>query len=300
VSVLSMVNATSIRGADMALATNLRLVDLVAAPRLSIAWRVWASLRYRLAGPFSITPEEYWGSHLPVVFVVLSVLGAAALRKGSSTRKEAAALSVVAVVLLVFALDPFHAPSTLIRLLPLGTGFRVFGRFLPFSYFFLLVLAGHGVERVLGWRSRTGVYAWGGLALLAFVELYPWHLAPMPVKRFTVPDLVAADGARGVFTLVVPRAAFNTVDDTYQVSMNVPVVQRTYLSREDEAITAARLQRFPLLYADHPELSAGLLEEMRDAHVGYVLFEDKRQYLASPLAGEPVAEANGALLVRFR
>ena len=136
------------------------------------------------------------------------------------------------------------------------------------------------------------------LAILCWVELYPAKLTPSKVKSFNVPTQLAEDAARGIFTLIVPRGAYTNLLDTYQVSMNVPVVHLSYLAREDPSAAATRKHRFPALYPSPTRLSKRLLDQMREADVLYVLFEDRRSYNAK-FNGTALAEHDDALLVSF-
>jgi hypothetical protein len=288
-SLVSLLNAPNAKAVDIALFPNLQLTDLLIPARLSF----WGGL-------FRVSAWEYWGSHIPIVFVVLSVVGIAAAVGGGALARPLRALLAIATLTLIFTLNPLDIPSTLIRRLPMGTGFRVFGRFLPFFYFFLLIFAALGAERLLRLRNRgLRVATCATLTLLACAEMFPWQLSPSVVKDFKVPAAVLADAERGAFTLIVPAGSYSNVLDTYQVSMNVPVVQLSYLAREDPQSVAARAQRFPALYGNAHKLSARLRAQMLDAHVHYVLYEDGRQYSATILGGEPVAEHAGAILVRY-
>jgi hypothetical protein len=119
------------------------------------------------------------------------------------------------------------------------------------------------------------------------------------LKTFDVPAQLAKDGARGVFTFIIPRGVYTNVLDTYQVSMNVPVVHLSYLAREDPSAAATREKRFPELYSSPSGLSRRLLAEMDGARVHYVLFEERSRYDAAKFKGEVLAEQGDAILVRF-
>jgi hypothetical protein len=280
-SLTSLVNAPNSKPVDIAPFANIHLADLLIPPRLSL-----------FGGSFTVSEYEYWGSHLPIVFVLLSIIGLVVLRQQYAVRRYLSPILVVAITTAVVTLNPAEIPITLIRHLPMGTGFRVAGRFLPFFYFFLLVLAAHGLDRVLRLRSRWALGAASlFIALLTWAEMYPSKLSPSPVKAFALPADVAADGALGAFTLVIPRGnAYTSLLDTYQVSMNVPVVHLSYLAREDLQTTGTRSTRFPALYPYPKKLSARVLAQMKEAGVPYVLFEDQQQYYSSKFRGEAVAE----------
>jgi hypothetical protein len=289
VSLASLSNAPHSNTVDIAPFANVHLADLLIPPRLSF-----------FGGAFKVSEFEYWGSHVPLVFVLLAIAGIVLARQRETLRSNLTALLVLAVIAAILSLNPFNGPITLIRRLPMGSGFRVSGRFLPFFYFVLLVPASFGMDVLLRHpNTRARVAALGFLALLACVELLPVKLSPSAVKAFKIPAAVASDGAHGAFTLIMPRDAYTNVLDTYQVSMNVPVVHLSYLAREDPESVAIRAKRFPALYPNPKKLSERVLSQMKNANVRYVLFEDQQQYYAGTFYGEPVAEHDGAILVRY-
>ena len=289
VSLASLVNAPSAKAVDIAPFPNVQLSDLLIPPRLSF-----------FGGSFKASEYEYWGSHLPIVFVVLAALGLIAAGRRYVVRTSLIPILGVAALTAVLTLNPHDIPITLIRRLPMGTGFRVAGRFLPLFHFFLLIPAAYGVDSLLSMRSGwSRNIAFGALACLTWAELFPSNLGPSTVKAFDVPAQVAADGAHGAFTLIIPRGAYLSALDTYQVSMNVPVVHLSFLAREDPETAAARSKRFRALYPGPRKLSARVLAQMKEANVHYVLFEDRQQYYAGKFHGEPVVEHDGAILVRY-
>jgi hypothetical protein len=290
VSFASLVHAPSSKAVDIAPFPNIQAADLLIPPRLSF-----------LGGSYNVSAYEYWGSHLPMVFVILSIVGLVAAQQRYGVRRFLIPILAVAAISALLTLNPGEIPLTLIRQLPMGTGFRVAGRFLPFFYFFLLIPAACGVDSLLGLQNHRWVrnIALCVLALATWAELFPAKLTPSAVKKFKVPAEVAADGAHGAFTLIIPRAAYTNQLDTYQVSMNVPVVQLSYLAREDPNAVATRAKRFPALYSNPRKLSRRVLEQMRDANVHYVLFEDQQQYFSNQLRGETVVQHDGAILVRY-
>ena len=281
ISLLSLRYAPDVRAVDIAPFPDVQLSDLLIPARLSI-----------LGDSFKVSEFEYWGSHVPLLFAVLAVLG---LRG----RQVLMPVLLTAALIATLVLNPFGAPLALLRHLPFGTGFRVAGRFLPFFYFFALVPAAYGLERLLQWQRRVPRAAGlGALAILCWVELYPAKLTPSRVKDFNVPAQLAEDAARGIFTLIIPRGAYTNVLDTFQVSMNVPIVHLSYLAREDPRAAAIRKHRFPALYPSPTRLSKRLLSQMREAGVHYVLFEDGRSY-DPKFKGTIVTEHGPAILVRF-
>jgi hypothetical protein len=234
------------------------------------------------------------------LFVLLSAYGFVVARQRYSARPYLIPIVIVAGTTAILTLNPYEIPISLIRRLPMGTGFRVAGRFLPFFYFFLLIPAAHGLDGLLRVRNRwERNAAFGVLALLTWAEMFPSKLSPSAVKVLELPAEVAADGARGAFTLIIPRGEYTNLLDTYQVSMNVPVLHLSYLAREDPQAAAIRAKRFPLLYPNPRKLSARVLAQMEEADVHYVLFEDQQQYYSSKFRGEPVVEHDGAVLVRY-
>lgn len=289
VSLTALVNAPGAKAVNIAPFPNIQWSDLLIPPRLGI-----------LGGVFKVSEFEYWGSHLPLVFVVLSTLGFVAAGRHYPTHTFQLPILVVAMIAAALTLNPHDIPITLIRRLPMGTGFRVAGRFLPFFYFFLLIPAACGVEVLLslrsGWRRAL---VWAAAACLTFVELFPTKLSPSAVRAFDVPATVISDGARGAFTLIIPRGAYTNVLDTYQVSLNVPVVHLSYLAREDPGQAEARSKRYPSLYPYPKKLTPRVLAQMKDANVQYVLFEDQQQYYDSALTGDVVVQHDGAVLVRY-
>ena len=289
VSLTSLVNAPAASTVDVAPFPSIQLTDLLIPPRLSL----WGNA-------FKASEFEYWGSHLPIVFVLLAVLGYVAAREPEPLRIDLVPLLVVGITLALLTLNPREIPIAWIRKLPMGTGFRVAGRFLPFFYFFLLIPAAYGANAVLGLKGRLArSVALGALVLTSFAELFPSKLSPSAVAKFELPTQVAAEGAHGVFTLIIPRGPYTNQIDTYQVSMNVPVVQLSYLAREDPQTAAIRSKRFPALYSSPREFSERLLAEMKDANVHYVLFEDRQQYETARFRGQTVAENAGVILVRY-
>lgn len=288
VSLTSLVNAPDAKAVDVAPFPNIQLTDLLIPPRLSFA-----------GDAFTASEFEYWGSHLPIVFVVLFFVGLVVAGK-RDLRGHLVPILAIAIAISILTLNPREIPITWIRRIPMGSGFRVAGRFLPFFYFFLLIPAAYGVGSAFEIRNRwIRSFVLSTLALVTCAELFPSKLSPSAVKSFRPPAQVAADGARGAFTLVLPRGSYTNLLDTYQVSMNVPVVQLSYLAREDPETAAMRSKRFPALYQNAHELSVRLLAQMKDAGVHYVLFEDRKQYDSSRFRGEPVAEQEGAVLVRY-
>jgi hypothetical protein len=289
-SLASLMNAPTASTVDVAPFPSILLADLLIPPRLSFFW----------GDAFHASEFEYWGSHLPIVFVLLAVLGLFAAREPEPLRVDLVPLLFVGITLALLTLNPREIPIAWIRKLPLGTGFRVAGRFLPFFYFFLLIPAAYGANALLGLRSRWArSVALVALLLFSFAELFPSKLSPSAVAKFKLPARVAADGASGAFTLIMPRGPYTNRIDTYQVSMNVPVVQLSYLAREDPQTAAIRWKRFPALYSNPREVSKRLLAEMKEANVQYVLFEDRHQYETGRFRGQTVAEDMGAILVRY-
>jgi hypothetical protein len=287
-SLAAFANAPSAGAVDIAPFANIRLSDLIIPPRLSY-----------FGNAFKVSEYEYWGSHLPLVFVILFIVGLLCTRRYQLLRSSLFPIVVLAVLTAIIIINPHNVPLDVIRRVPLGNGFRVAARFLPFFYFFLLIPAAFGIDHLIRVRRAW----WAGsilvsLSVLAAVELYPAKLRPSAVKMFEVPNDVARDGARGVFTLIIPRGVYTNVLDTYQISMNVPIVHLSYLAREDPKSSAIRRKRFPKLYPNPTKLSGRVLSQMRDAGVRYVLFEDRAQYDAGHYRGQLIAEHGGAVLVR--
>lgn len=286
-SLLSLRNAPNVHAVDIAPFPNVHLLDLVIPARLSIFGASGKAIEF-----------EYWGSHVPVLFVLLAGIGLVARRRAGPMLPMPILLMVA--VTAVLTLNPGGAPLDLVRKLPLGNGFRVAARFLPFLYFFALVAAAFGLEHILAWQRRwTVAMAMAVLAALACVELYPAQLSPSPVRAFTVPKQVRDEGESGAFTLIMPRGHYTNVLDTYQVSMNIPVVHLSYLAREDHTAAEARRARYPGLYPPPKKLTKGVLAQMQQANVRYVLFEDRAQYEASKYHGAVIAEHDDAVLVRY-
>jgi hypothetical protein len=289
ISLASLVNAPDASTVDVAPFPNLQFADLLIAPRLSF----WGDV-------YTASEFEYWGSHLPIVFGVLALVGVIAARSREPLRGSLVPLLAIAIAMALLTLNPREIPIAWIRRLPMGQGFRVAGRFLPFFYFFLLIPAAYGAEALLKLRGRWArSSALLALALVAFAELFPWRLSPSAIAILEPTKDVVADGEDGVFTLIIPRGDYTNRLDTYQVNMDVPIVHLSYLARENAQTAATRSNRFPALYSNPRELSRRLLDEMEDARVHYVLFEDRLLYETSRFRGQVVAANAGAVLVRY-
>jgi len=288
VSLLSLRNAPDVSALDVAPFPNATVTDLLIPARLSI-----------FGDAFKASEFEYWGSHVPLVFILLAAVGLA-FRHRAHGRSGSAPVLIMAAVTALLTLNPGGIPLDLVRKLPMGAGFRVAARFLPFFYFFALVAAAVGIEHVLSLRGRwVRVASLVILAVLGWIELYPARMSPSLVRSFPMPAQIKNDGVHGAFTLILPRERYTNVLDTYQVSMQVPVVHLSYLAREGPQTIDERRKRFPDLYSSPRRITARLLEQMRQANVRYVLFEDKGQYLRSKLRGTPVVERDNAVLVRY-
>lgn len=120
-----------------------------------------------LGGAFKVSEFEYWGSHVPLVFVLLAIAGIVLARQRETLRSDLTPLLVIVVIAAILTLNPFNGPITLIRRLPMGTGFRVSGRFLPFFYFVLLVPAAFGIDVLLSHNDVP-----------AIARAAPFHLEP--------------------------------------------------------------------------------------------------------------------------
>jgi hypothetical protein len=289
ISFTALVNSPRLETIEIGVFPRVLLRDVLAPPRLSL-----------FGGTIQASAFEYWGSHIPIVYVALAIAGLVAVIRKPSMRTQLAAVGVIALLTLLTTLNPGEVPIQLLRELPTGAGFRVVARFLPFCFFFLLVFTAYGLEQLLRIQARSARFALLGVfALVTFVELYPWQLEPSAVKRFVPPKELIADGERGVFTLIIPRTHYFNVLDTYQVSLNVPVLNLSFLAREAPEARAMRALAFPSLYPFPRKLTRTVREQMDAAHVRYVLYEDERQYVRSKSGGTPIAAQNGAILVRY-
>lgn len=243
----------------------LSVADLFRPPRLSM-----------LTGLGSGDTFEFWGTSLPLVLLIPALYGAvlAVRAKAPGARR----LVAMALACLGLTVNVLGVPAALVRALPMGEGFRIFGRFFPFLLFFLAIFAALGVDGLVARvRSLQARLALGLLFVAAAaLELAPANLAPSPVRGLPLAADVrrALDPSRRL--LVVPRGEHLNVLDTYQVDLDLPAVDLSYLAREDPRTTEERVERYPHVYGaaplalDDPEL----LRELADLGVGYVLFEE--------------------------
>ncbi len=216
---------------------------------------------------------EYWGTYLPIVLIVLTIAGIWAWKRdGIKT-----VIPLLALVCFCFVLttDFDRWPSRILRAMPMGEGFRVFARFLPFLIFFVTIFACQGLDRLFKIPSRRiKAVVLIVLSLVGLCEYYPAKLNPAPVKSFPLMADETAQIDRSKFLLVIPPVEYHNIHDTYQVSLDMRCVHLSYLAREDETLIRQREARFPLIYGGETALSAGeIVSEMRQLNIGYVLIE---------------------------
>ena len=267
---------------------NLSLMDLISFPRLSILASLGTSAIF-----------EYWGTYLPLVFLIPAVFG---LRQLYLSRNSVLGpLSILTVLLLVLSLDPFGLPSTVVRLLPLGEGFRVFGRFFPFFLFFFLICVAFALRALFALsRSPKKSILVGLLVILSLVELYPYRMQPSPVKKLDIPSQVSRLFDASRFVLVAPRGEYRNVHDTYQCALDMPCVYLSYLAREDDESRRLRQERFPIIYrGQRPTSLEEFRKEFEELDIGFVLFEDKTHSVSFPLAGDLIWESDTEALLRL-
>jgi hypothetical protein len=240
---------------------------------------------------------EYWGTYLPIVVVILGIAGILWMWKAKS--RFLIVFGSLALLSLVLTLNLFEIPSTLLRALPMGSGFRVFGRFFPLFLFFFLVPVCFGFDRIRAIPKpviRVAVLV--ALAIPAVVEYYPAKLSPSPVRSFHIESRVRDTLDRQKFVLVIPEGPYRNVDDTYQTSVDMPFVNLSYLAREDTSRTNLRLTQFPIIYGHQQPTSLDQIkDELRRLGVGYLLFETKARSENFPLQGTVVAEDHDQVLV---
>jgi hypothetical protein len=262
------------------------VAGLFAFPRLSV-----------LSGISFAKFPEYWGTYLPLVAIVLTLIGIVVLARVKP--RLLAVFGSLAGFCLVLTLNPFDLASTLIRALPMGSGFRVFGRFFPVFLFFFLIPACYGYDRIAAIRKPAikGV-ALLALLILAATEYVPIHLNPSPVKIFHM-EAQKKDGLnRDKFVLVIPKDDYRNVHDTYQASLDLRFVNLSYLARENSTLTNLRTSQFPIIYGKRlPNSPDQFKEELRRLGVGYLLFETKSRAMDFPLQGMVVAEDSDQVLV---
>jgi hypothetical protein len=240
---------------------------------------------------------EYWGTYLPIAAVILILIGIPVLV--SQRLRLLAVIGLLAFLCLVLTLDPVEFPSSVVRALPMGAGFRVFARFFPIFLFFVLIIAAYGLDRIIAiGNSLTRAIALVSLLIWVTVEYYPAGLNPSAVRTFRFTTRLRDTVNRNKFVLVIPNGYYQNVHDTYQVSLDMRFVYLSYLARENKTIAGLRATQFPIIYGGkRPNSLDEIKQEMRRLGVGYLLFESSSGYARWPLRGTVAAEDRGQLLV---
>ena len=239
-------------------------------------------------------------------------------------------LAVLAGVTLCLVVDPFQVPSTVIRAIPMGKGMRLFKRFIPFLFFYLLIFSCLGLDFLIrrwrprkpDWvvgcrfdaagsmagvagRMRKGAVIAAVLLVFAALECYPFTMSLWPVKRFPIDAAARARLDDGRFCLVVPRQGFSQYHDAYQVALDMPCTHMYILNKMDRAANEDRMARFPSVFKDHrtpyrPSFEdADFLDQLETLRVGYILFENKDDLDRFPWPGTVVFETDREILIEL-
>ncbi|MFA6242873.1 MAG: hypothetical protein WC655_18180, partial [Candidatus Hydrogenedentales bacterium] len=280
------------------------LLDLIPSAKLSL-WS-YIGLPNRTA---TVIPHSY---------VYLALIGGFALwRRQSRILWPIVALFIGAVALVI---DPFHIPSSILRALPTGKGFRFFERFIPFALYFLLILSAVGLEFLYkewvpkkpAWllgaiRFPKKAVVIGGILVFAASELYPVLLNITPIMKLPITPEVRAELNPERYCLVVPDGDYRQVLQTYQVELDIPCVNIAYWDRMDKNALQRRAQEYPGVYAGapapHPQPTAPNVEapsfpdEARALKIGYLLFENKNAAGTWRARGRTLLETDRELLL---
>jgi hypothetical protein len=289
--------APDLAAVNIALADALTWNDLLAFPRLSVFAQLWTTPVY-----------EHWGTYVPVSVALLAIIGAG--RWIRLRERAVLPLLLLALLALVLTFDVGRGPSTLIRALPMGGGQRVFARFFPFFLFFLAIFAAVGLDALWNAPPTAEARAAAGprrlrgaavfLCLVAAVELVPYRMQPSPVKQLPMTEQQRAQLDRGRFVLVIPHGPYLQLHDTYQIALDLPCVNLSYVAREPPAVFVDRMTRFPMTYGRAPVTSLAALDaEFAALNVGYLLVEDKRDAARLPIRASVVAEWEREILLQL-
>jgi hypothetical protein len=225
-----------------------------------------ANLRWHPRAP------EYWGVYLPFSLLALAAAGLYARRRRRDGKLTGTILGALIALFLVIGLDVFEVPSTILRALPAGGGFRFFSRFFPFALFFIAWAAAWGLEALS--HARRG-WVRGALAAIAGACVLEYWMAPhlSPVRDLMLPtELHAAITKEHPLLLVAP--GLRQVHDTYQVALDVPMVAVDHLTREDSETVRARSEAFPKVYKIRGAVpDPTWLPELEKLGVRHILFE---------------------------
>jgi len=246
---------------------------------------------------------EFSGSSVPVTIVLAAAAGFWLSRKRPAVRVIAA----MAVIALCLALNPFGLPLALIHRMPLGSGFRVSGRFFPFFLFWAFALAAVGIRetgRRLPRQTARAVLA--AFALASAIESFPVGAHPAPIHRPDIDREMVAGLDRRQRLLLLWRTR-RQLNDTYQVFFDMPSLHLSYLARGMEQMErwGATYRVLSLINSPH---RADLLEKLRPAdlgremkqlRVGYIFIEEPDLLGQLPIAYEVLARCEHGVLIRY-
>lgn len=224
-------------------------------------------------------------------------------------------LGAMCVLTTFLVIDPLGIPSTMIRALPMGGGFRQFERFTPFMLFFIVIFSALGIEALLRgagelperFTRRYRFATLAGILTFAFLELYPFLLHTTELRRLPLTQEAKARLHNGQFCLVVPHLWYYPIYDTYQVTLDVPSVSICgweHMSQEDKQW---REENFPAVYHGFPlpDLLPHLPDmraptfwsELEQLDVGFLLFVNKEDAADFLQRGSVLCETAEELLL---
>jgi len=136
------------------------------------------------------------------------------------------------------------------------------------------------------------------LAVLFALEIVPFKLRPSEVRLLSGEELEKVGLDRRRFLYVVPDFLGLNRTDLYQVGLNMPVVQISYLARTDSASLDTRIREFPHVYGRMaPDFSPAFYSDLRRMNVGYLLFESERSYSLARPPGRILHSDAGEIIV---
>jgi hypothetical protein len=241
---------------------------------------------------------ENAGTYIPYSYLALSVIGFFIPHK--MEKKDRLAIGIFLIVSLLLTLNPLQILSNIIKWLPGGHGFRVYSRFFPYFLFFLLILFNQGVSAIVEWSFKAK--KWVLMALLSVIvfELYPCNLNPSKVKQIFLSPEVRSRIDPSDFVILSLRGPYVTLDDTYQVCLDLPFVYLSDLSRENPETIRFRKENFPIVYNGVAQNTPERLRaELSGLKVKYILFEDKKDLVRMPFPGTIIETWSNELLFKL-